>query len=54
MRRVRVARLDDVPQGTMRMVQVDGTDILPSIWMHRSRNAGQHARTSISSSTGAS
>jgi 3-phenylpropionate/trans-cinnamate dioxygenase ferredoxin component len=27
-RRVDVARLDDVPPGTMKMVQVDGTDIL--------------------------
>lgn len=27
-RRVPVARLDDVPEGTMHMVQVDGTDIL--------------------------
>jgi 3-phenylpropionate/trans-cinnamate dioxygenase ferredoxin subunit len=27
-RSVSVARLDDVPPGTMRMVQVDGTDIL--------------------------
>jgi nitrite reductase/ring-hydroxylating ferredoxin subunit len=28
MRRVPVARLDDVPLGTMKMVQVDATDIL--------------------------
>lgn len=28
LRRVAVARLDDVPAGTMLMVQVDGTDIL--------------------------
>jgi 3-phenylpropionate/trans-cinnamate dioxygenase ferredoxin subunit len=28
MRRVPVARLDEVPEGTMKMVQVDGTDIL--------------------------
>jgi 3-phenylpropionate/trans-cinnamate dioxygenase ferredoxin subunit len=27
-RRVPVARLEDVPEGTMQMVQVDGTDIL--------------------------
>lgn len=27
-RRVPVARLEDVPEGTMHMVQVDGTDIL--------------------------
>ncbi|MEP7158860.1 MAG: non-heme iron oxygenase ferredoxin subunit [Chloroflexota bacterium] len=27
-RRVPVARLDDVPPGTMKMVQVDGTDLL--------------------------
>jgi 3-phenylpropionate/trans-cinnamate dioxygenase ferredoxin subunit len=27
-RRVPVARLDEVPAGTMKMVQVDGTDIL--------------------------
>jgi 3-phenylpropionate/trans-cinnamate dioxygenase ferredoxin subunit len=27
-RRVPVARLDEVPEGTMHMVQVDGTDIL--------------------------
>lgn len=27
-RRVPVARLEDVPAGTMKMVQVDGTDIL--------------------------
>jgi len=27
-RRVPVARLEDVPPGTMKMVQVDGTDIL--------------------------
>jgi 3-phenylpropionate/trans-cinnamate dioxygenase ferredoxin subunit len=27
-RRVEVARLEDVPPGTMKMVQVDGTDIL--------------------------
>jgi 3-phenylpropionate/trans-cinnamate dioxygenase ferredoxin component len=27
-RRVAVARLEDVPEGTMLMVQVDGTDIL--------------------------
>lgn len=28
MRRVPVARLEDIPAGTMHMVQVDGTDIL--------------------------
>jgi 3-phenylpropionate/trans-cinnamate dioxygenase ferredoxin subunit len=28
MRRVPVARLEDIPAGTMQMVQVDGTDIL--------------------------
>ena len=28
MRRVPVARLDDIPLGTMQMVQVDATDIL--------------------------
>lgn len=27
-RRVTVARVDEVPEGTMKMVQVDGTDIL--------------------------
>ena len=28
LRRIAVARADEVPDGTMRMVQVDGTDIL--------------------------
>lgn len=28
MRRVQVARVDEIPQGTMLMVQVDGTNIL--------------------------
>jgi 3-phenylpropionate/trans-cinnamate dioxygenase ferredoxin subunit len=43
LRRVPVARLDEVPEGTMRMVQVDGTDIL---LVHRD---GLHALQGICS-----